>query len=310
MVVAADRVNRRSKAAVDEATGRYLVQGVECIIENVIGSVDFYVARAGAGPMGYHEGWNPSHEEPPGTGRELLPLFEAVYHDVGPVRHDGWLTMAENHGDLFFWAAARICLQWGALLSLHYSYGFAYNPPERVDGVDTLPGHVNWDGATVHFESLPELDDAKAAFVGELARARTALARPYLCHGRMLRPVPLSCGTVTQWFAGSYSSAPTLVLDGEWEVPEVVHGAWLGPNGTVGVVLVAVGTEPVTVTLDADPAALWGLDYGAAPIRVRTAEGIVTNSACDDDGSMRLDVDLAPRVVTLVEIGPDSAEGT
>lgn len=307
MVVAADRVNRRSKAAVAEKTGRYLVQGVECIIENVIGSVDFYVARAGAGPLGYHEGWNPAHEEPPGTGRELLPLFEAVYHDVGPVRHDGWLTMAVDHGDLFFWAAARIVLQWGALLSLHYSYGFAYNPPERIDGIDWLPGHVNWDGATVQFESLPELDDVKAAFVRELARARTGFASPYLCHGRMLRPITLDTAAVTQWFAGRYSSAPTLVLEGEWDVPEVVHGTWLGGDGTVAIVLAAVGTEGRTVTLDLEPSRLWAIDLAGRPIRVSTGDGVQATATCPDDGIVHIDVVLQPRTVTLVEIGPGAA---
>jgi hypothetical protein len=306
MVVAADNVNRRSKAAVADATGRYLVQGVECIIENVIGSVDFYVARAGAGPLGYHEGWNPAHEEPPGTGRELLPLFDAVYHDVGPVRHDGWLTMAENHGDLFFWAAARIALQWGGLVSLHYSYGFAYNPPEAIDGIDTLPGHVNWDGATVQFESLPQLDGDKASFIGELARSRTSLARPYLCHGRMLRPVPIKVGTVTQWFAGRYSSAPTLILDGEWEVPEVVHGAWEGPDGTVGLLFVAIGVESVVMTVEIDGPALWGIDLAGAPVRISTSEGQVANAACDGDGVAELEIVLQPRVVTLVEIGANA----
>jgi hypothetical protein len=306
MVVAADNVNRRSKAAVADATGRYLVQGVECIIENVIGSVDFYVARAGAGPLGYHEGWNPAHEEPPGTGRELLPLFEAVYHDVGPVRHDGWLTMAQSHGDLFFWVAARIALQWGGLVSLHYSYGFAYNPPEAIEEVDSLPGHVNWDGATVQFDSLPELDRDKASFIGELARTRTSLATPYLCHGRMLRPIPMKVGTVTQWFAGRYSSAPTLLLDGEWEVPEVVQGAWQGPDGTVGLVFVAVGVERVAATIEIDGRALWDIDLAGAPVRISTSDGPLATASCDGDGTAELEIVLEPRVVTLVEIEPNA----
>jgi Domain of unknown function (DUF6259) len=303
MIEAADRMNRISKRAVRDETGRYLVQGVETIVENMIGSVDFYVARAGAGPLGYHEAWVPAHEEPPGTGRELLPMFEAVYHDVGPVRHDGWLTMAQNHGDLFFWAAARIVLQWGGLLSLHYSYGFAYNPPERLDAVEALPQHVNWDGATVEFEELPELDDAKAAFVRELAHARTSLAKPYLAHGVMLRPLDVSSPDVRLTFAGRFSSAPTLVLDGEWDVPSIVHGSWKAPNGDIGVVLVAVGTTPTPVAVSIDTVDAWGLDLADRSVTVRTMGGAVAGGGARLDGrQLDLDLTLEPRSVYLVEI--------
>ncbi len=305
MIEAADRMNRISKQVVDGATHRYLVQGVETIVENIIGSVDFYVARAGAGPLAYHEAWVPSHEQPPGTGRELLPMFEAVYHSIGPVRHDGWLTMAENHGDIFFWAAARIVLQWGGLLSLHYSYGFAFNPPERIDGIDELPEHVNWDGSTIRFEELPELDVAKALFVKQLATARTRMAVPYLAHGTMIRPVSVDVGVTRASFAGRFSSAPTLVLEGTWDVPSVVHGAWQAPNGAIGLMFAAVGTESVQFSSSIDAEKLWGIQLGGSTVTVYDSDGALAEYRVGSDNRVVLDFVLASRRVYLVEIVRD-----
>ena len=91
IIEAYDRVNRLSKQAVAKATGRHRA-GVETIIENVGGSVDFYVSRACSGPLGVHEAWT-SGRRIPRRGRELIPLYQAVYHDVGPVHEDGWLTL-------------------------------------------------------------------------------------------------------------------------------------------------------------------------------------------------------------------------
>ncbi len=303
LVDAHDRVNRRSKQATREQTGRYLVQGVETIIENVIGSVDFYVARAGAGPVGALEAWAPAPEEPPGVGRELIPLFEAVYHDVGPLRHDGWLTLADDNGDLFYWAASRIVLRWGGLLSLHY----ANNPPERPPGHDGPAELVNWDGATLRFDDLPSPDPGKTAFVRELARARTELATPYLGHGRLLRPLPLETDTVALRFHQRFPSMPSMENSGSWEVPEVVQGAWEAPDGTIGVVLVAVGDRSVTLSIKADTAALWGVEATAREVTARTLEGTRVAGTVSDDGTLDVDLALEPRTVTLLEISPETA---
>jgi hypothetical protein len=111
---------------------------------------------------------------------------------------------------------------------------------------------------------------------------------------------------VTQWFAGRYSSAPTLLLDGEWEVPEVVQGAWQGPDGTVGLVFVAVGVERVAATIEIDGRALWDIDLAGAPVRISTSDGPLATASCDGDGIAELEIVLEPRVVTLVEIEPNA----
>ena len=133
-----------------EETGQYLVQGTETIIENIIGSVDFYVSRAVAGPMGFLETETQGPEEQPGQGRELIPLFQSVYHDIGPVHEDGWIRLIEEEGDLFYWIAARLYVQWGGLMSVH----FPITPAERPDGYDGTSEAIGWGGQHQTFDDL------------------------------------------------------------------------------------------------------------------------------------------------------------
>ncbi|HTW99524.1 MAG TPA: hypothetical protein VMD59_12135 [Acidimicrobiales bacterium] len=305
IIEAYDEQNRRSKREAHLRTGRYLVQGVETIIENIIDSVDFYVARAGAGPLGVLESWLPEPEAPPGQGREIVPLFDAVYHEVGPVREDGWLTLAADIGSLFYWAAARIVLQWGALLSLHY----ANNPPEQLPAsYPQQPAEIiDWDGSRVRFADLPELDPAKAAFVGELARARTGFANAYLSYGRLLRPVPpVPVATLELDFRRRVHSAPRLDSSGVWEVPGVVHGAWLSPSGDVGLLYVNLSDEPVTAKLQRGVANLWPCDPSGWQVSVSAAGRSAPAGAVGPDGELTLELTLPPREVVLVEIARSS----
>jgi hypothetical protein len=115
---------------------------------------------------------------------------------------------------IFYWIAARIVLQWGGLLSLHY----AMNPPERLPG-HTSSSSVHWDGSMLTFDELPEPDPGKMAFVRELAHTRTRLAHTFLGHGRLLRPIPLSTGTVAMDFSQRYVTMPAVHHHGTRAVP-------------------------------------------------------------------------------------------
>jgi hypothetical protein len=301
IITAYDDMNKRSKAEARRRTGRYLVQGVETIIENIIDSIDFYVARAGAGPLGALESWLPRPESPPGAGWEIVPLFEAIYHDVGPVRQDGWLTLSEDIGGLFYWAAARIVLQWGAMLSLHY----ANNPPEKLpagyrDGPAEL---IDWDGSRVRFDELPALDPDKAAFAGELARARTALGTSYLSYGVLARPVPPADQELCELdYRRRIESAPRLGLRGTWQVPTVVCGAWRNSGGDIGLFYANVGPDPVTVRLDRDVSGHWGLNPAGRAVRI-TAGGEASDAGrVGADGRLRTEFAVGGRRVVMVEL--------
>lgn len=300
MIEAYDRMNRMSKAVARDATGRYLVQGVETIIENIIGSVDFYVARAAAGPLGGLETWTLGAEDEPGTGQELIPLFDAVYHDVGPVREDGWLTLAVEQGDLFYWIAARIVLQWGGLLSLHY----AINPPERIPGHVGPAELIDWGGARRRFEDLPVPDPAKASFAEELAHARTALATAYLGHGRLLRPASFATDRIQLAFERRLPRRRGFQVAGSWSVPAVVHGAWQAPDGAIGLVFVNLDAGAArTVSLHADLDRIASLDRRGRAVHRRTRREEVVIGSVGTDNQVAVDLELEPQQVTLLEVG-------
>ena len=228
-----DVSNRHAKDHVEKELGRYLVQGTEQIIESIIPSVDFYIARTGGGPLGFLEAWTCGPEGPPGENRELIPLFQAIYHDVGPVHEDGWFKMTREEGDLFYWLVARIYLRFGGLFQSHYPL----DPPERPPGYDGGSEVIAWGGETLIFDPpLPELDMDKVAFLKELGRARTTFANAYLSYGRMLRDAPFECGTIDLGFHQELPLIDSFRNVGTWTVPQVTHAAWADDaTGNVGI---------------------------------------------------------------------------
>lgn len=301
MIQQLDVANRAAKDHVMNETGRYLVQGTEQIIESIIPSVDFYVARAGGGPLGFLEAWTCGPEEQPGAGRELVPLFQSIYHDVGPVHEDGWLNLCEGEGDLFYWLVSRIYVTFGGLLSVHYPL----NPAERPGGYDGGSETIAFGGEHLIFDELPELDRGKVAFVKELGRARTTFANAYLGYGRMLRPVPLDCATIDLTFDQRLPLIDSFRNQGTWTVPLVTHAAWIDDaTRKVGIVLVNLHeTEETTVALDVDVSSLWGLDRAGAQVTQSGASGSRPLATVDDRNQVATKVELPPRKVVLIELG-------
>lgn len=299
LIEALDDLNKNSRAVTEQRTGQYLVQGVETIVESIIDSVDFHVSRGAGGPLGVLEAWQPAPEEPPGTGRELLPLFEAVYHDIGPVRHDGWLSL--NHiGDLWFWIAARIVIKWGSLFSLEY----ALNPPERPPDYEGGAASVDWGGAKLQWDTLPKPDPEKVDFIRELAKARTELATSYLGHGRLLRPVDVDIEPVKLDFEqrALWQQLPGIENKGTWKVPAVVQGAWEDPEGSVGLLFAVVANDSQDIVINANCKDLWDLDLAESSVTCSCLESTREVGSIGKDNVLRLDVELPPRKVYLIEI--------
>ena len=270
IIKAYDAMNRASKDATRRDTGRYLAQGVETICETALGSVDYYVARACAGPQSALESWFVGPEDSPGGTRELIPFFQAIYHDVGPVPEDGWLTLSKDQGDLFFWIAARIYLQWGGLLSLQY----ADHPPERLPDNSGPSEVIYWNGARLRFDDLPEADPRKIAFVQELARARLTFGRDYLAYGRILRPLELPEDNIDLSYAHRLHTQRDLCAEGSWAVPRIMHAAWAAPSGAIGLFFVNLDPlEPVALSTTVDPGERWSFDTRGRTARLRTTFG-------------------------------------
>jgi hypothetical protein len=268
-------------------------RGTELVNEVFIDRLDFYQARAEASPVTSFEA--DKFRDWIKDGRvEKVPLFTYVYHEFGPVRMDGWAKLSREHGDLFYWIGARI-LAWGGLFELNYEF----SPLETIDG--------QAEPLDEHYFPLPdhryEIDPGKAAFVRELAAARTGPANPYLAYGTMLPPLELDSPSIElPWF--HYNSPPGWPAFGDsgaHEVQAVVHCAWRHGDAAA-VVLVNVDRVEHEVELPANAATL-RLDAGRTWEATRVVDGERTPlGSLAPDGAIRLS--LPPRKVVLVEVRP------
>jgi hypothetical protein len=283
--------NAISRAAMREATGSIPAQGVETIVEHVIAEIDFYVSRSVAGPLGALEALTLGPESPPGGGRELVPLFQAVYHDVGPVHEDGWLTFEETIGDAFYWIVSRLVVTWGGLLSLHY----ANNPPERLPGAE-FGEVITWDGGLRHFEDLIPPDQGYVDFAATMGRLRIGIGRAYLAYGRMLAPLPLESPDTVVGFHRRNPVLTGISRQGAWRVPRLVHGSWQASDGTIGLFLVNVAHEEWRA--EASVSAQW--DCLDAMAEVVGTEG----TASLEGGIVHLDITLPSRQPVMVVFDP------
>src|SRR5207248_3716854 len=124
-----------------------------------------------------------------------------------------------EQGGLFYWIGARV-LVWGGLFELNYEFS----------PLETIAGQV--EPLDEHYAELPddryELDAEKAAFVHELATARTGPANRYLAYGTMLPPLAIESPMIElDWFHYNCpTSWPAYRDAGTHRVPAVVHCAW------------------------------------------------------------------------------------
>jgi hypothetical protein len=255
-------------------------RGTEMVNELYVDRLDFYQARAEASPMSAFEA--DRFRDWVKTGRaEKVPLFAFVYHEYGPVRMDGWAKLSREQGDLFYWIGARV-LAWGGLFELNYEF----SPLEAHEG--------ELEALDEHYASLPdrrhEVDPDKAAFVGELARARVGFAKRYLAYGTMLPPLAIESPAIDLDWAHYNCSEGWPAFDdrGTQTVDAVVHCAWRH-DGTTGIVLVNVDTSAHSVRVPVVPE--------TAAEQVDGAGRRPLTAAAD-----AVEVRLEPRSVALVEL--------
>jgi hypothetical protein len=299
----------RSREAMRAVLHRYPPLGTETICECVIDVVDYQQSRALAGPQTTFEGRATTardpYERPPGKGIELVPFFEAVYHDHGPVIQDGWGQLSVQHGEIFYWIASRVALEWGGLYELNYEYGW----PEALPDHEGEPeaSFTPYDGAYYTTDHAPELDPDKAAFLGQIAAARTGFGNPWLAYGRVARPTGAASPTVTldyhhthDWFKADRTIA------GAWDVPQLLESAWFDPRGRLGLFFVNLAKEgDLPVTVDVDAGERWGTSLRGARIRVETAEDDAPAAKLGrvgPDNHVRFSLTLPPRRIALVSV--------
>jgi hypothetical protein len=273
-----------TKAAMDSAAGEYIAQGTEMINEVFIPVVDYYQARAEASPLSSFEGDFLRAWIKDGTA-EKVPLFTYIYHEYGPMRMDGWSKLSVEVGDLFYWVASRVTL-WGGLFEINCEF----SPLETLNGQN--------DPSDEHYYQFENrdfgVDPAKANFVTEVAAARTGFAKDYLVYGTMLRPLALDVPTLSldYFLYNAPKDSKSYNDHGTKAVSQVIHAAWRGPNGKVGLLFVNLHRSDSFCL----PLSLDAISYGANVSIERVTSDERTRIKAGTD------IELPPRRIVLIEI--------
>lgn len=300
LISAYEEVFRDSKRSASEANGGdYIPIGTEVIIENLVSVVDYAQCRAGAGLQATMEGeefveWQKDRRA------IKIPMFSFVYHEYGPVLLDGCAKLSASFGEIFYEIAARVALE-GGLLQLNYEF----SPLELFEGMTGSSYQLVYTGQLYEDPSPPRVDPSKAAFLREIAEARTGFARRYLAYGRMIPSLPISgrvADVTLDW--NHFNSIHRLRLEsGEYTTPSLIQVGWSDGDSRLGFVFVnLLHDDAQTVEVTFDPSR-----YGRTPQLCNAT--LTTSTDTDDlgsfDGSGQFTLSLPPRRVCLLEFVPD-----
>ena len=121
--------------------------------------------------------------------------------------------------------------------------------------------------------------------------------------------MPISTGTGALGFCPPITKADGVRHEGEWTVPEVVHGAWIDDEtGSVGLFFLNVrGDGAVAIDVDVDVGRRWGVTAAGVPVVRKQRDGTEVVGAVTAGNRLAMTVDLTPRVATMVEISPRSS---
>lgn len=235
--------------AMSRAKGDYVPAGTEVISEVFLNVFDYYQARADAGPYAPFEAavfrdWVLSGQA------ERIPLFTYVFGERAPLRMDGWAKLSAESGDLFYWTAANILLN-GGLFQLNYEF----SPLEDLGELTDDPAEHYYTFDERHYA----IDPHKAAFVGELARARVGAANRFLAHGRMLPAPQVAASPVTlPYYAFNMGKGDSIYeTRGEMTVPSVLATAWTHEGRVIWLVANLL-SQPQEIRIDDKPVSLAG----------------------------------------------------
>jgi len=180
-----------------------------------------------------------------------------------------------------------------------FELNYEFSDLEALEGFDDDPGQHYAD-----FERRAyEVDQAKLAFVREIAMARTGFAQPWLVYGTMMRSLAVACSNVDLDYHlyNVHRSQAHYDEKGMMTVESVVHSVWLAPDGRVGFFFVNLGSdEAQTLTLEIDPMRYHVSDatqYSLRQVTGETEDDLFTGAGC-----ATVDVTLAPRKVTMIEL--------
>jgi len=290
--------DRSRNASREAASGRYVPQGTEVMVENLLDVLDFGQWRVSGGVQGDMEG---ERFLPWVKARRAwrVPLFTYVYHEYGGLRIDGWLKLAPEFGELFFHTAANVCLE-GGIPELNYEF----SPLERFPGMDGPTPQVHYDRSITLHPDACRVDSAKVEFLRGITAARTGFAKKYLAYGRMTPPAKLLTPVPSVDMPWShYNDIGGRKEKGTFSVPAVVHHAWAYRDESVGLLFVNIreqGDLAVQGEISMSRCGLRGRQWAARRIDRDGSHSVPLRST--GEGAHQFSLTLHPRRIVLLEI--------
>jgi hypothetical protein len=290
----------RSKEAASAAKGEYVAQGTEMGLENLIPYIDFCQWRAGGLVQGDIELLPFMGLVKQGKAIKL-PLFSYLYHEFGPVMMDGWVKLSREFGDIFYLIAAQIALQQGGLVELNYEY----SPLERFPRMRGSAYQLMYHTAIYEDREPFEMDPQKAAFLREIALARTEYATRYLAYGKAMKPVRFRKSIPMIEFSWNhYNSIGGRRESGSFLAPCIVQQVWGYKDESLGIVLANLdGDRAIDVEFALHPAD-YGIKAGGYSIKqvINGDESMLGVWESEEDVS--LNITLPARKIVLLEVQP------
>lgn len=224
--------------AMSQNAGRRIPLGTEMMCEVFLKELDFYQARAWGQPSSTLETWPFRKQMLSGQAR-MIPLFDHVYHDYGPVRMDGWGKLVAETGSLFYFNVAKVYL-WGGLYELNHEY----SPMEAIKGQENA-------GEEHYFHFEPQgyaYASDRANYLSQFARARVGLAKPYWAYGRLLAAPKADFPKVHYtWYHYNHDKgSPSYKAGGVYEESAVMSSLYESPDGDLALFLANCTNESHT----------------------------------------------------------------
>jgi hypothetical protein len=249
-----EMIAKSKQACKKNDSARFIPFGTELITENFIDLVDYYHARGYAGLQGFFE-WNGDE-----TGMiKKIPLFSYIYHEIGPLRFDGFLKLSKEFGDIFYFIVARVIL-WGGIPELNYEF----SAPELFEGMTGSTHYVTYDYWTnwIEDKSPYKVDPDKIKFLREAIQARKEFGKKYLVYGKMVRPPSINAEIpfieVDYFHYNTFIEGGDKLRKGTIKVPSVLASAYLYKNETLGIFFVNLDrSRNIKISIKIDPS-----DYG------------------------------------------------
>lgn len=298
---------REAKDSLITVIGEYAPIGSENIYEKWFGLYDFYQARAWAWPqvISEYEGRFGVSDDPD-RGR-LLPIWECIAHEYGPVRLDGWGALSGDstsygeYGDILYLLLGRTLL-WGGLPELNYEWAAFEGFGWAADSCDTTYiGSYFWTPDTIARGEEGWYDgcSTQLSFLANLTEARCSFANQFLVFGRMQReprlviPGSQEDSVSLNWCRYNTTEA----LDsGTVEVPRIVATSWTNSD-TLGITLLNLSVAALDSIHVYLAPSYWDL-AGSYSFTKELASGSVVRITLDNKGWAT--VSLPSREVVLI----------